>query len=295
MSKVDYQWNANHSIFGRYIATIHRQGIPVPDNHLAAQNQANVGVDNMAQSLAFGDTTVFGANMVNAFRVAYNRTRADRYNEPALGPYDLGIDALQLRAAPHDRHRDRRVQLRDQRRLRGDQHQYLSDQRRFHDGAREPPAGLRRERGVVGHLHPDLLALRRAVGLQRPGDGTRIGRLHARPAGDPRARRPGWRGSLPVLSRAVRSGLVARHQPASRSTPAFAGSRSSGSRWATKEPSARRFSTGTTSGAACGARSSSTRRPGSCTPAIPGFPPGRVGHVHAVVESLAARGARPGT
>ena len=94
VSKVDYQWNANHSIFGRYIATIHRQGIPVPDNHLAAQNQANVGVDNMAQSAAFGDTTVFGANMVNAFRVAYNRTRADRYNEPALGPYDLGIDAF---------------------------------------------------------------------------------------------------------------------------------------------------------------------------------------------------------
>jgi hypothetical protein len=93
VSKVDYQWNANHSLFGRYIATIHKQGVPVPDNHLAAQNQSNVGVDNLAQSVAFGDTTVFGANMVNSFRVAYNRTRADRYNEPALGPYDLGIDA----------------------------------------------------------------------------------------------------------------------------------------------------------------------------------------------------------
>ena len=144
MSKVDYQWNANHSIFGRYIATIHRQGIPVPDNHLAAQNQANVGVDNLAQSVAFGDTTVFGANMVNAFRVAYNRTRADRYNEPALGPYDLGINAYS-----YEPHRmivivTGGLNFGTNAGFRGDQHQHLSGQRRFHDGAREPPAGVRR-------------------------------------------------------------------------------------------------------------------------------------------------------
>ena len=93
VTKIDYQLNANQSLFGRYIATSQKQGIPETENLLAQADLSSVGIDNLAQSLAFGDTAVFGRNTVNALRVAYNRTSADRFNNPVLGATDLGIPA----------------------------------------------------------------------------------------------------------------------------------------------------------------------------------------------------------
>ena len=83
VSKVDYQWNANHSIFGRYIdnfenrlPTLSRTG-----NILAVRREFGANKHARAQSLALGDTIVLGANMVNAFRVTYNRT-GNHLNDP---------------------------------------------------------------------------------------------------------------------------------------------------------------------------------------------------------------------
>ena len=73
VTKVDYQWSDNHSIFGRYMATFHKQDPPFasqPDNILAA---ASSGLDNLAQSAVFGDTRVFSSNLVNTFRVTFNQ------------------------------------------------------------------------------------------------------------------------------------------------------------------------------------------------------------------------------
>lgn len=91
VARVDYQRNANHSIFGRYMVTLDRLGLPQTDNVLAAQNSTNVGLDNIAASAAFGDNRVLSASTVNALRVTYNRTSVDRYNTGSVEPSDLGI------------------------------------------------------------------------------------------------------------------------------------------------------------------------------------------------------------
>ena len=93
VTKIDYQFSANQSLFGRYMATSQKQGIAQTDNLLAQADLTSVGLDNLAQSVAGGATSVFGANAVNAIRVGYNRTAANRYNNPVLGATDLGINA----------------------------------------------------------------------------------------------------------------------------------------------------------------------------------------------------------
>ena len=93
VTKIDYQRSANHSLFGRYMVTFHKQGVPIEENILTMTNQLSVGLDNWANSAAFGDTRVFGSNGVNAFRLTFNRTSVDRFNRPAVEPADLGIKA----------------------------------------------------------------------------------------------------------------------------------------------------------------------------------------------------------
>jgi hypothetical protein len=73
IAKIDYQWTANHSLFGRYVANTIHTPHPftfTPDNAL---NLNGTETDNLAQSYALGSTYLFGANVVNAFRLAVNR------------------------------------------------------------------------------------------------------------------------------------------------------------------------------------------------------------------------------
>ena len=44
------------------------------------------GIDNLAQSVTLGDTMVFGNNMVNALRFAFNRTAINRGSPPFFDP-----------------------------------------------------------------------------------------------------------------------------------------------------------------------------------------------------------------
>jgi len=91
IGRIDYQWSANHSVFGRYMATFIKKSPAYQggsDNVLKAFNS---GADNLAQSLTLGDTMVFGPTVVNSIRVAYNDTKVDRHNTPYFDPADLGI------------------------------------------------------------------------------------------------------------------------------------------------------------------------------------------------------------
>ena len=95
VSKVDFQWSANHSIFGRYIdsfenrlPTLSRTG-----NILTVRREFGANKHARAQSLALGDTMVLGNNTVNAFRVTVNRT-SNHLNDPPdkfFDAADLGI------------------------------------------------------------------------------------------------------------------------------------------------------------------------------------------------------------
>jgi hypothetical protein len=91
VGRVDFQLSANHSIFGRYMAT--------SDNTLAAFERTNnpltttePALDNLQQAMTLGDTMVFGSNAVNAIRFAYTDTDVDRQNA-FFDPSDLGAKA----------------------------------------------------------------------------------------------------------------------------------------------------------------------------------------------------------
>jgi hypothetical protein len=92
VGRVDYQMGANHSLFGRYLAARDKKpsAFGTTGNVLTTVNPS---IDNLAQSLALGDTKVFGNNAVNAVRFAFNRTAVNRDNDPYFDPPSLGIKA----------------------------------------------------------------------------------------------------------------------------------------------------------------------------------------------------------
>jgi hypothetical protein len=92
VGRVDYQLGGNHSIFGRYMASRDKKpsAFGTTGNVLTTVNPS---IDNLAQSLTLGDTTVFGNNTVNALRFSFNRTAVNRDNDPYFDPPSLGIQA----------------------------------------------------------------------------------------------------------------------------------------------------------------------------------------------------------
>jgi hypothetical protein len=98
VARIDYQRGANHTIFGRYMATRDQKpsAFGTTGNVLTT---INPHIDNLAQSFTVGDTRVMGANMVNNVRFAFNRTAVNRDNDPYFDPTDLGIKAASY--VPH--------------------------------------------------------------------------------------------------------------------------------------------------------------------------------------------------
>ncbi len=99
IGRIDYQMTADHSVFGRYMATFIKKAPAYQggsDSLLKASGPVGTnpaGIDNLAHTLTLGDTMIFGPAVVNAIRVAYNATTVERYNTPYFDPIDLGIKA----------------------------------------------------------------------------------------------------------------------------------------------------------------------------------------------------------
>ena len=95
VTRLDYQLTANHSIFGRYFDAFERRPPKLNETHNIMTIQTNYLPDRnrRAQMLALGDTKVFGANMVNSFRVTWvnTKTRANLPPEQYFSAADLGI------------------------------------------------------------------------------------------------------------------------------------------------------------------------------------------------------------
>ncbi|HLI84426.1 MAG TPA: carboxypeptidase regulatory-like domain-containing protein [Bryobacteraceae bacterium] len=93
VGKVDFQQSSKNSLFGRYIRTTYQQTPPYElEKDLLATTVG--GRDNLAQTFTLGDTYLIGANMVNSFRAAVNRTGIHRTNAPFLSPNDVGINVF---------------------------------------------------------------------------------------------------------------------------------------------------------------------------------------------------------
>ena len=92
IGRMDYQLNDNHSIFVRYMgypfdAAV---GTDFSDNALAT---GTPGQDNLFQTGTVGDTLTFGNNMINSFRVGWNRQAIRRANPTYFDVDDLGVNA----------------------------------------------------------------------------------------------------------------------------------------------------------------------------------------------------------
>jgi hypothetical protein len=98
IGRLDYQRSAGHSIFGRYLLD-HTFTPPAYDIDKNALNLIEAGKNGLAQAFTIGDTYLFGANVVNAFRITANRIAAAKtdpvnLDTAGLGPGDLGVKAF---------------------------------------------------------------------------------------------------------------------------------------------------------------------------------------------------------
>jgi hypothetical protein len=104
VGKADYQLSANHSVFGRYVATT--LDLPHPyslGGNLLTTNVSDAGYNNLAQSYALGSTYLLGPSTVNALRLALNRTAltgnsGSFFSAPSIGvkAYSSQPDSMQL-------------------------------------------------------------------------------------------------------------------------------------------------------------------------------------------------------
>ena len=94
VGKLDYQPNARHSTFGRYIAT--KVYTPPPFDLEAAQENLLVtrigGRDNLAQTFTVGENWVLSNTTLNSLRFAFNRTSIHRTSTDFFSAPEVGIN-----------------------------------------------------------------------------------------------------------------------------------------------------------------------------------------------------------
>ena len=95
ITKVDFQANANHSLFGRYIHTrADRQPSWPASGSVLTSGTNDSAQKKRAHSLTAGDTTVIGTSTVNALRFSWNRSDAHYNLEPFFGPEQFDVGAV---------------------------------------------------------------------------------------------------------------------------------------------------------------------------------------------------------
>jgi hypothetical protein len=91
ISKVDYQFSANHSLLGRAVIT----SVDNPDPMSFSTNvllSTQSGNKWLQQSYAFGDTYLVGSNVVQAFRLSVNRAANHLQQSPYWNFCDVGVN-----------------------------------------------------------------------------------------------------------------------------------------------------------------------------------------------------------
>jgi hypothetical protein len=98
LARLDNQISQKHSIFGRYYGAHLVNPSPYKEggNPLALNN---AGINAFDESIAIGDTYLIDSSTVNSFHATFNRAALDKFQNPAIGPTDVGIKAYS--AEPH--------------------------------------------------------------------------------------------------------------------------------------------------------------------------------------------------
>ncbi|HWH58877.1 MAG TPA: carboxypeptidase regulatory-like domain-containing protein [Terriglobales bacterium] len=87
--KVDYLWNANHSMFGRYQAAHSYQPPSFTGSPLSI---VSASPNDFMQSIAFGDNYIISPTAVNSFHYGFNRSAVNKTQVQVITSDALGIN-----------------------------------------------------------------------------------------------------------------------------------------------------------------------------------------------------------
>ena len=91
ISRVDYEINDAHSMFGRFIYDYDDRPSPLRALPDFALNSNRRSFNNHATAFTFGVTSLFGGTTVNSFRLAASKTNVQRGGEEFFSASDLGV------------------------------------------------------------------------------------------------------------------------------------------------------------------------------------------------------------
>ena len=91
VGRIDFQQAINHSIFGRYMGTMHNQAVPFEQGSNLLSSTGS-GFDDRHDSIVVGNTLVFSSNAVNSARFAYNRLGVNKAGARFFDPTEVGIN-----------------------------------------------------------------------------------------------------------------------------------------------------------------------------------------------------------
>jgi hypothetical protein len=168
VGRSDYQWTANHSVFGR-VEMADFDSVSDFDGQNVLSASASP-IQNTVWSTVVGDSLVLGSNTVNSIRATFNNTKIFKPGNETFDFNDVGIRSDGAASQIHPRRRRRRVQSRWHG-ARFNTVESIAVQRRPEHGARQPSVR-------DGHeLHPrrvarcHLPAGRGQLPVHRAGDG----------------------------------------------------------------------------------------------------------------------------
>jgi hypothetical protein len=90
--RIDYQATPKQSLFARYMLTWNRAATPYTLRPSDVLTTNTVGANDRMQSLALGQTYLFGSNVVNSARLVGHRLLGNKPATIMFGPQDVGIN-----------------------------------------------------------------------------------------------------------------------------------------------------------------------------------------------------------
>ena len=90
ITRLDFQHTNNHSLFFRYMGTLHDQEVPFEANQNLLST-TSAGFSDRHHSIVTGNTWVLNSSTVNSARFAYNRLTVNKMGARFFDPEDVGI------------------------------------------------------------------------------------------------------------------------------------------------------------------------------------------------------------
>ena len=92
VTRVDYQHSNQHSLFGRYMATLHDQDVQFREDNLLTASASAAGFHDRAHSAVLGHTWIISPTVLSSSRFAYNRITVEKLGARFFDPQDVGIN-----------------------------------------------------------------------------------------------------------------------------------------------------------------------------------------------------------